>query len=160
MATLPVYRALIEPAWIDYNGHLRDAYYALLASYATDDVLVLIGLDEAYREATRCTFYSLEMHVHYLHEVMQSDDLYVVSTVLDSDHKRIHLRCTFHCSRLPQPMASVEMMLLHVQQGEPAKSAPLPDSVIAVLDDIKRSQSSGAPAAAVPESGKIGLKRR
>jgi len=33
----PIYRARIEPDWIDYNGHLRDAYYGLVASYAVND---------------------------------------------------------------------------------------------------------------------------
>jgi len=28
----PVFRARFEPDWIDYNGHLRDAYYGLVAS--------------------------------------------------------------------------------------------------------------------------------
>jgi acyl-CoA thioesterase FadM len=26
-ARIAPYRATIEPEWIDYNGHLRDAYY-------------------------------------------------------------------------------------------------------------------------------------
>ncbi len=75
MTELPVYRADIEPAWIDYNGHLRDAYYGLIASYAIDDVMDHLGLDAAYRERTQCTLYTLELHMHYLHEVKSSDDL-------------------------------------------------------------------------------------
>ncbi len=31
MTEFPLYRTRIEPAWIDYNGHLRDAYYGLIA---------------------------------------------------------------------------------------------------------------------------------
>ncbi len=30
MGALTPYRANIESAWIDYNGHLRDAYYGLV----------------------------------------------------------------------------------------------------------------------------------
>ena len=58
--TLPLYRAKIQPEWSDYNGHLRDAYYGLVLSYAIDDVMDHVGLDAAYRERTRCTLYTLE----------------------------------------------------------------------------------------------------
>jgi len=92
---LPPYRATIEPGWIDYNGHLRDAYYGLIVSYAIDDVMDALGLDAAYRAGTRCTLYTLEMHLHYLHEVKSSDDLVVETSVLDADQKRMHLGCRF-----------------------------------------------------------------
>ena len=67
MRDLPVYRATLEADWIDYNGHLRDAYYGLVASYAVDAVMDALGLDAAYRADTNCTLYTLEMHIHYLH---------------------------------------------------------------------------------------------
>ena len=63
------------PEWIDYNGHLRDAYYVLVLSYAVDDVMDHLGLDAAYRERTHCTLYTLELHMHYLHEVKSTDEL-------------------------------------------------------------------------------------
>src|SRR5450755_2951783 len=101
---LPVYRATIEPAWIDFNGHLRDAYYGLVASYAVDDVMDYLGLDAAYRARTHCTLYTLEEHIHFLHEVKSTDDLQVVSSVFDFDGKRIHLGCRFVCSRVSEPV--------------------------------------------------------
>ena len=36
MTELPVYHVKIEPEWIDFNGHVRDAYYGLAGSYAVD----------------------------------------------------------------------------------------------------------------------------
>ena len=58
---LPPYRAQLQREWIDYNGHVRDAYYGLVLSYAIDDVMDHLGLDAAYRERTRCTLYTLEL---------------------------------------------------------------------------------------------------
>jgi uncharacterized protein (DUF849 family) len=75
MTELPIYRAKIEPQWIDFNGHLRDAYYGLVASYAIDDLMDFLGLDAAYRARTHCTLYTLELHLHFLHEVKSTDDL-------------------------------------------------------------------------------------
>src|SRR5208283_418129 len=61
LAELSAYRAEILPEWIDYNGHLRDAYYVLILSYAVDEVMEGLGLGAAYRERTRCTLYTLEL---------------------------------------------------------------------------------------------------
>jgi acyl-CoA thioester hydrolase len=158
MTELPVYRATIEPAWIDYNGHVRDAYYALVASYAVDDVMDRLGLDAAYRGRTLCTLYTVELHLHYLHEVKSSDDLAVISSILDCDRKRIHLGCRFVCSRIGEPAAVADMMLLHVHQGNKPAVAAFPDEVSAKLEALK-----AAPAireAFGPTSRKIELKRR
>jgi len=34
-----VYRCGLDPQWIDYNGHLRDAYYTLVFSQAIDALM-------------------------------------------------------------------------------------------------------------------------
>ena len=158
MTELPVYRAAIEPSWIDYNGHLRDAYYGLVASLAVDDVMDRLGLDAAYRERTHCTLYTLELHLHYLHEVKGSDELAVNSSILDFDRKKIHLGCRFNCSRLAEPVAIADMMLLHVHQGDKPAAAPFPDQVSAKLEALKVSPDFRE--AFGPSSRKIELKRR
>jgi len=155
---LPVYRATIDPDWIDYNGHLRDAYYGLVASYAVDDVMDHLGLDAAYRERTHCTLYTLEVHLHYLHEVKSSDDLGVISSVLDFDRKRIQVGCRFICSRISERVATAEMMLLHVHQGDKPSVASFPDGVSAKLEALKVSPDTRE--AFGPSSRKIELKRR
>jgi acyl-CoA thioester hydrolase len=155
---LPAYRATIEPAWIDYNGHVRDAYYGLVASYAVDDVMDHLGLDAAYRARTNCTLYTLEQHIHFLHEVKSTDDLRVESAVWDFDRKRIHLGCRFLCTRVAEPVATADMMLLHVHQGEKPGAAAFSDEVWAKLARLKLT-SEGREAFG-PGSRKIELKRR
>jgi len=158
VAELPVYRAAIESGWIDFNGHLRDAYYGLVASYAIDEVMDYLGLDAAYRARTHCTLYTLEMHLHYLHEVKSSDDLSVVSSVFDFDRKRIQVGCRFSCSRVPESVATAEIMLLHVHQGDKPAVAAFPDEVSAKLEALKVLPA--AREAFGPSSRKIELKRR
>jgi acyl-CoA thioesterase FadM len=158
MTDLPVYHVRIEPGWIDFNGHVRDAYYGLAASYAVDGLMDHLGLDAGYRESTRCTLYTLEMHIHFLHEVKDSDDLKIVTSIFDVDRKRIHAGFTFVCGRLADPAATADMMLLHVHQGLKPASAPLPDAVTAKLNAVKLS--SGARDAWGPLSRKIELKHR
>ncbi|HEY1878199.1 MAG TPA: thioesterase family protein, partial [Rhizomicrobium sp.] len=154
---IPVYRVKIEPEWIDFNGHVRDAYYGLAGSYAVDALMDHLGLDAAYRKSTRCTLYTLETHMHFLHEVKDSDDLCIVTSILDVDKKRIHAGFCFICTRLPDPAATADMMLLHVQQGEKAASAPFPEAVAEKLAAAKLS--AGARDAWGPLSRKIELKR-
>jgi acyl-CoA thioester hydrolase len=157
MTQLPVYHVKIEPEWIDFNGHLRDAYYGLAASYAVDGLMDHLGLDAAYRENSRCTLYTLEMHIHFLHEVKDSDDLKIFTSILDVDRKRIHAGFTFACSRLAEPAATADVMLLHVHQGDQPASAALPDTVTEILSTLKLSPD--ARDALGPLSRKIELKR-
>ena len=53
-----VYRApTILPEWIDYNGHLRDAYYGLVLSHAIDELMDHLGWMPPIARAppARCT---------------------------------------------------------------------------------------------------------
>ncbi len=157
MDALPPYRARIEPEWIDYNGHLRDAYYGVVFSHAIDDLMERIGLDAAYRERTGCTLYTLETHFHYLHEVKSDDALTVNHIVLDADRKRILAAGLFASARVSGPVAVAEAVLLHVHQGAQPASVPFPPAVESLLATLK----SAAPAApAFPRSRKLELMRR
>lgn len=139
MDALTPYEVAIEPTWIDYNGHLRDAYYGVAFSLAVDDVMDQLGLDAEYRARTRGTLYTLEMHFHYLHEVKQSDPLRVRSVVLDADAKRILLAGVFERGTDRTVAAVAEAMLLHVVQAEQTKSAPLPAAIAERVERLKRA---------------------
>jgi acyl-CoA thioester hydrolase len=153
---LPPYRARIRPEWIDYNGHLRDAYYGLVLSLAIDDVMDHLGLDSSYRERTRCTLYTLELHLHYLHEVGESDELMVQTAVLGADGKRIHAGCRF--TRRDETVATGEVMLLHVRQGDRPASQPFPPQIARQLESLRLTAEAAATWG--PASRKITLERR
>jgi len=158
VSELPPYRAGLEPGWIDYNGHLRDGYYVVALSLAVDEVMDHLGIDAPYRERTRCTLYTLELHIHYLHEIKASDELSVVTSVLDYDKKRIHAACDFACPRITGYAACAELMLMHVHQGEKPAGAPFPPDTERRLASLKRDPGE-AQARQYP-SRKIELRRR
>ncbi len=158
MTELPAFRVELQPDWIDYNGHLRDAYYVVALSHAVDEVMDRLGLDAAYRERTHCTLYTLELHIHYLHEIKAADEPRVATSVLDCDAKRIHAACDFLCPRIEGPAASAELMLMHVHQGEKPASAPFPGEIAKRLEDLKLSPA--AQLARRFSSRKIEVKRR
>src|SRR5437762_6833236 len=90
VAGLRIYETAILPEWIDYNGHLRDAYYTLIVSLASDALMDRLHMDAAYRKRTSCTLYTVEMHIHYLDEVKATDTALVGVRIVGADHKRIH----------------------------------------------------------------------
>ena len=158
MAELSLYPVVIEPSWIDYNGHVRDAYYTLMVSYATDQVMDQLGLDATYRQHTRCTLYTLELHIHYLRELKADDAVVVRSLLLGADKKRLHVACRVEAARLgPEAAATAEFMCLHVQQGETVRVCNFPETVL----ERVRHYSAGPEAAArfAPASRQIALKR-
>jgi len=143
-----IYRTALEPEWIDYNGHLRDAYYGLIVSYASDALMDRLGMDAPYRERTRNTLYTVEMHIHYLREVKKSDTVLVTVRMLGADQKRIHAAFDLAREGDTDVAASAEVMLLHVHQGEPVATQPFPPeigSAIAALSDETASAAASAP---------------
>lgn len=158
MTELPPYRARIEPGWIDYNGHLRDAYYCVVMSYAVDDVMEHLGLDAAYRERTRCTLYTVELYMSYAREIKGSDELVVRTSILDSDRKRIHAGCDFLCPGIDGAAATAELMLLHVQQGGTPSVVPFPREIEQRLERLRLSPEALAKRGA--GSRRIEIRRR
>ena len=159
MAGVPIYRTAVAAQWIDYNGHLRDAYYGLIVSFAIDALMERIGVDAAYRERTGCTIYTLELHLHFLREIKGDDTVAVGLRVLGADHKRIH--AAFELYREPQiePAATAEAMLLHVQQrGAQVASTAFPPAVAAAIDALR--QTSAQLTAGGPGSRQMQLSPR
>lgn len=157
-ASAPPYRANIDETWIDYNGHLRDAYYGVIFSAAIDELMDQLGLDAEYRARTSCTLYTLELHLHFLHEVKASDELSLHTVVLDADRKRIHAGCLFRCARVPEPVAVAEAMLLHVRQGATPATASFPEPIEQRLQALKLRSEDAAGFG--PQSRRIEIRRR
>jgi betainyl-CoA thioesterase len=142
-----IYQTPIAPEWIDYNGHVRDAYYGLIASYAVDSLMDKIGMDARYREQSGCTLYTVEMHTHYLREIGINDPVEVRARILGADGKRIHAALEFVCDRSEEAAATCEVMLLHVRQAPTVRTAPFPQQVAAAIAELRRA------TAAMPAGG-------
>jgi acyl-CoA thioesterase FadM len=158
MAATRVYRTPVQPDWIDYNGHLRDAYYVLVLSLATDALMDRIGLDAAYRERTGCTLYSLEMHLHWLAEIKGSDTIEVDAHLLDADRKRLLVGFDVRVAGREGSAATGEFVFLHFRQGASPGSAPFPPEVEAAIASLR--PAPGAPPWAGPGSRALALAKR
>jgi acyl-CoA thioester hydrolase len=158
VAGVAIYRSGIAPEWIDYNGHLRDAYYGLIISYATDALMERIGLDAPYRERTHCTLYTLEMHIHYLREIKAADTVIVDLRIIAADRKRIHAAFELRCEPQTEPAATAEVMLLHVRQWPNAASEPFTPALAAAIGALQ--QAGAALEAGGPGSRHMALPQR
>ena len=126
------HRATVLPEWIDYNGHMQDAYYGLVFSHSADAFQDEVGFDAAYRKATGCTIYLLEDHKHFLREVKEGEAVLVETRVLACDAKRFHLHMQMLCGE--EVAAVAEMMELHVRQDSQPRAAPIPQEILARLE--------------------------
>lgn len=128
-AALPLFRQPVKDEWIDYNGHLSEAYYVLVFGFATDALMAETGLGPEYREASGCSLYTVEAHVRYLNEVARDSELVVRTTVLGADAKKVRfLHEMFVGDTDGDPVATEELFALHVDQAT-GRSAPLPEAV-------------------------------
>jgi acyl-CoA thioester hydrolase len=141
-----IYRTQVRPEWVDFNGHLRDAYYVLIASHAADALMDHLGIDAPYRQRTHCTLYTLELHVHYFHEVKEADMLEVTVRIIAADAKRIHAAFELNCPRYAEPAASIEFMLLHVEQGASVTSRAFPAEIAQAIQTLQAATAGATPA--------------
>ena len=70
----------VEPAWIDYNGHLNMAYYHVLFDRAVDEAYELLGIGLDYVKKRRHSLYTAEVHVRFLRELQAGDPVRVTSS--------------------------------------------------------------------------------
>ncbi len=126
----------VEPAWIDYNGHLNMADYNVLFDRAVDEAYELIGVGTDYVERHRHSFFTAEVHLRYLRELHAGDPVRVTFQLLDYDRKRLHyFEQLFHAVD-GWVSATSENLALHVDMMK-KKAAALPLDVADRLAKMK-----------------------
>jgi carnitine 3-dehydrogenase len=154
-APLVLHRTPVRPQWLDYNGHMSESCYLLVAGDASDALFRYIGIDEAYR-SSGASFFTVETHMNNFREAGGNDALVITTQVLDLDPKRLHILHTLRNAATDERIASVEQMLLHVDTTA-GHSAPIRPEVMTRLEAIRDAH------AALPrpqETGRsIGIRR-
>ncbi|WP_176516193.1 MULTISPECIES: thioesterase family protein [Pseudomonas] len=146
MPALTTYRTPVQEDWVDYNGHLRDAFYLLIFSYATDALMERIGLDADSRGQSGNSLFTLEAHINYLHEVKLGTEVWVQTQIVGFDRKRLHVYHSLHRAGFDEALAASEQMLLHVDLAGP-KSSPFAERSVELLQGLLAEQQDlPAPA--------------
>ncbi|QRG07091.1 thioesterase family protein [Xanthobacter dioxanivorans] len=154
-----VSHAVVEPHWIDFNGHMNYAHYVGAFDAASDVLIAALGLGPSYRERTHRTMYVVEAHLTYDREVKEADPLEIHSFLAGADDKRLHLYMRMYHATTRALVATNELLCLHVDQSGPSVRAvvftPQQVAVIAAM------AAAHAPAVRDFPLGKgIGLKGR
>ena len=130
----PLLTVTVGPDWIDYNGHMNDSAYAVVFSMAVDQLMVNLGIDEAFRERMRYSIYTLETHLCYLQEAHKDQVLQVDLQLLDYDSKRLHVFFTLK-NEQGDRLATSEQMLMGMDT-ESGRPAPFPAAIATTIDEF------------------------
>lgn len=139
-APLTLYESKVRPEWVDYNGHMSEAFYVLVFGFTTDALLDFIGMDADYREQNGMSLYTLEVHVSYVREVREGEPLVVTTQLLDLDPKRAHVFHTMYHRAEDRLLATEEAMLLNVDTTK-GRSTPFTKDIQAQLRKIREAHS-------------------
>ena len=90
-SALPVLETTVVSDWVDYNGHMNDAAYAIVFSRSVDALMDRVGLDAAARKRTGQTLFTLQMMLHYFQEAKEGDALAISCQLLEHDDKRMRV---------------------------------------------------------------------
>ena len=131
---LSFYEATVNPDWIDYNGHMSEAYYVLTFGLATKAFLEHLDIGEGYRARTASSFYTVEAHINYLREVGEGAGLHFATQLLGVDTKRIHLFHTMYKTGAEEALATTEVLVIHVD--EKPRVTPMPEYALERLRGV------------------------
>lgn len=152
-ALVPDHTATVRPEWIDYNGHMNEAFYVLVFGHATDAMMIETGMGQRYREESGCSLYTAEAHVRYLREVSEGAELTVRTRILGVDAKKVRLVLEMRAAGKKDPVATSELLMIHVDQSA-GRAAPFPDAVREHFASLKEKAPSwaGGSIGPVPKS--------
>jgi acyl-CoA thioester hydrolase len=157
-SALPVLEATVVGEWVDYNGHMNDAAYALVFSRAGDALMDRIGLDAAARKRTGQSLFTLQVMLHYFKEAKEGDALAVTCQLLEHDDKRMRIWLEMN-SPGGELLAASEQLLISVALGDArTRAVPWAFETKAALDALAKAQS-GLPHPPAAGTG-VALKRK
>jgi len=145
MSLLDTGGRVVPPEWIDYNGHMMDAYYFLAFTEATEAFLDHVGLGAAYQARTGSGVYTAESHLCFVSGVASGAALAYRTQLLGHDAKRLHV---FHQMTSAGVLAATcELMFLHVSRDHvtpmPAEAAAAVAALAAAHAPLPHPEQAG-----------------
>ena len=134
-------KEVILPDWIDYNGHMNVSYYVLVFDHATDEFIDLMGLTAEFRAAGNVSAFTAEMHVNYVRELKQGDEVFVTTQLLGYDAKRFHYFHRMYHAEQGYLAATSELLCLYVDMTA-RRVTQMPPLIMDRLSEIKQSHAT------------------
>ncbi len=130
----------VNPAWVDYNGHMTEHRYLQVFGDTSDALLRLIGVDLDYVERGH-SYYTVETHIRHIGEAKLGQAIHSTCQILSSDEKRLHVFHALHDTASGDVIATAEQMLLHVD-AKAGKAVAAPEEVLSKLRPIAEAHAS------------------
>lgn len=140
-APLQFPRQTVIPEWVDFNGHMNVAYYMVAFDRCVDGMYNRLGIGPEQMRETNCSVFTLEAHINYLREVVESDPLDVRGRLMDYDHKRVHAYFEMFHGSDDRIVAAMEQIGIHVDMGE-RRPADFSEHALEALESMARAHRS------------------
>jgi acyl-CoA thioester hydrolase len=111
------------------------AYYGVLFDKAAEHLFWGFGLGPDYVKETNCSFFTLETHTTYLHEIHAGDVIRIENQIIDADHKRVHYVQQMYHHDKNFLSCVIEVMIAHVDLNL-KKTAVFPPVIQAKIDEM------------------------
>lgn len=135
-----LFRATVQPEWIDHNKHMNMGYYLVIFDLATDAFFDFVGINQRHRKKENVTTFSLEAHITYQREVRAKDPLRFTTRLIDFDTKRLHYIHEMYHAEQDYLSATNELMSLHVSNVT-RRSEQMTEKILHRLKTIKIAHS-------------------
>lgn len=132
---------VVQPEWIDYNGHLNMAFYHVMFDRGVDHVYDQLGIGESYTQSGQGSCFTMQVHVHYLNELALHDEVDIHWQLLDFDHKRLHFVEQMYHKEQGYVAAVAEQLALHIDM-QSRRSAPFPDSALQNIKELHNAHAN------------------
>ena len=131
----------VQPAWIDYNGHMNVAYYTMAFDNAIDAFLQQeLGMGEAHAARVNEGPYSLQNNVSYYAELLEGAGFTINVSLIDHDAKRMHLWMEMY-NEAGGLAAACESMLMNVDHTT-RRSTPYASWIMARLKTMQDNHNA------------------
>ncbi len=136
---LALYKTVVVPDWIDYNGHMTESRYLEVFGNATDALLSHVGAGPSYVSQGH-SYFTVESHIRHLQEANLDQALSITTQVLGADAKRLHIFHTLFRSADRTVLATGEHLLLHVD-AQARRAAPAGGEVLRAVERVAAAQA-------------------
>ena len=145
-----VYEGKVRPEWIDDSGHMYAAHYVVAFGEASDVVLDLLEVGDAYRRAARSAPFLLELHTTYLREMRADAGFHITFQLLEYDQRRLRYFLRMFDAATNDMVSTVETAIVHVDL-ETRKSSNWPQ---VALDKMAAYDAMHGKIAFPPQAGR------
>jgi acyl-CoA thioester hydrolase len=149
-------RLTVLPEELDENGHMTTNAYLPAFDQATEKFFRQLQIDWTYANG-KLSLFTLGMNIDFHNELRLADNLSISTSLLDYDHKRIHIYHQLMQADAGYLAASNELLIMNMSM-QTRRSASFTEEIQDKLESLSRLHASQA----VPKGAfrKLGIRKK